>query len=212
MACVLDDPQPGQVVLTSTKPSTQATAIVKNENPIAILLWVATILQFLHSTTDTKMIALVHGNLNLGSSIAASIQSPHSRRACGATRMPPDGHRPSMAPELISHEIRTTKTDVYAFGMLVFRMFSGKYPFDEFRPRDEHRVSAMARLGGGKRPAREEILHPDFSDELWELMTECWRQEPSDRPTMAAVRVRLAQMVEDRASHPRGGHARLATT
>ncbi|EJD51616.1 hypothetical protein AURDEDRAFT_159353 [Auricularia subglabra TFB-10046 SS5] len=204
MGCIENPVQSGEVVptLTQLRPTANAT----EQDPIEMLLRVASVLEFLHSKTCQKKDLIVHGNLNIA---CISVHSdtviisgfehcgpdPVSAQSSSRLHYAPPGHLPSMAPELVQSEMRTTWTDVYAFGMLIFRMYAGKYPFDEVDPRDLCRVSAMVRLGGGKRPRREEIQHPAFTDELWELMTECWAQEPVARPRMATVRARLARMV-----------------
>ncbi|EJD51618.1 kinase-like protein [Auricularia subglabra TFB-10046 SS5] len=170
------------------------------EDRRAALRCVVALLQFLHS------MGLVHGDLNTTNIFV------HDNRVvladlkhCGMGPVPacasgtepgtyyaPPGLVLSMAPELVTGVMRTTETDVYAFGMLIFELYAGHGAFSELRPYDRSRVSAMVQLCNGKRPTREEILRPDFTDELWALTTECWAQEPSARPTMDEVCARIA--------------------
>lgn len=174
------------------------------ENPTPILLNVATALEFLHSVDGTH--AIVHGNLNIdaisridGHIVLSGFDhcgiDPVLPAPTNGKQVAPPGHLPSIAPELVTRDIRTTQTDVYAFGMLMFRMFAGQYPFAEQRSSSRYIPAAPVYLISGKRPPREAIQHQHFTDELWKLMTECWEGEPSARPTMASVRARLAQMV-----------------
>ncbi|EJD37928.1 hypothetical protein AURDEDRAFT_116667 [Auricularia subglabra TFB-10046 SS5] len=94
-----------------------------------------------------------------------------------------------MAPELMRDEPeqRGTQTDVFAFGMLIFEVYSGREPFDHLARR-----SAAVQLAMGRRPARTEISHGDFTLAMWHLVTACWAQDPSERPNMARVAAQLA--------------------
>lgn len=170
------------------------------EDPRAFLHDVATILLAMHSSN------IVHGNLHIdviylvnGVAIISGLEH------CGIGRVqsaqnergdPPPGHVWSMAPELIASGTRTAQTDVYAFGKLMFRMYTGEYPFANHPTSSLFIRPGLVQLASGKPPRREEIQHPDFTEELWALMIECCAREPSDRPTMEDVRARLsAQMV-----------------
>lgn len=106
---------------------------------------------------------------------------PPREDACG-----PFGDLTSLAPELVSGLRRTVATDVYAFGMLVYEAYAGRRPFAEVRP-----ISAVIRTCAGQRPARREITRAEFNDSLWALVTACWAQDPTERPSMSEVRRRL---------------------
>ncbi|EJD51648.1 kinase-like protein [Auricularia subglabra TFB-10046 SS5] len=169
------------------------------EDHTVLLRRVAVLLQFLHSVN------FVHGDLHATNiHLRGEMLSFVDMKYCGIEPVPawpsgmtrrlyaPPGHLPSMAPELVRDELRTAKTDVYAFGMLIFELYAGHSAFSEVRPKDHLRVSAMARLCNSERPGRETIDRADFTDGLWELMTDCWAQDPSARPTMEEIYARLA--------------------
>lgn len=203
------------VVFTSAQSGATIVPFILEDRK-AVLLGLATAFEFLHSMDGGA--PAVHGNLNIdvvsvvdGTVIISGFEhcgvppvlpgpaeshEPPSDGTLGSWS-PPPGHISSMAPELIQTGIRTTQTDVYAFGVLMFRMYAGAYPFAGLVSNSHFRAfidPAILRMAAGNRPAREDIQHPDFTDELWDLMNECWARAPSDRPTMASVRARLAQM------------------
>lgn len=92
-----------------------------------------------------------------------------------------------IAPEL--HECqapRSSKTDVFAFGVLIWEVFSGRPPFPGLSA-----VAAMLAICQRRRPARQEITRDDFTDDLWRLVNDCWAHAPSARPSMRHVRTTL---------------------
>ncbi|KZP15419.1 kinase-like protein [Athelia psychrophila] len=86
--------------------------------------------------------------------------------------------------------IITKKSDIYAFAMVVIEILTSKQPF--FYYRQEHLVVILTQ--DGKRPDRPRCLPTHFSDEIWQLMEECWHHDPQVRPEMAAVVSRLEEM------------------
>ncbi|EJD51661.1 hypothetical protein AURDEDRAFT_159398 [Auricularia subglabra TFB-10046 SS5] len=175
---------------------------------------VAKIVKHLHSCDDSQ--ALVHGNINMdeiflfGDAVLLTgfehcglnpVLCQDSPSPTEDLRDPPAGNITSLAPELIEKGRRTTQTDVYAFGMLVFEMYAGSGPFASINPRDPHRISAMVKLMTGKRPLRPENAHPEFTDGLWKLVTDCWEHDPAARPCMTNISVRDAWVSESRPAH-----------
>ncbi|KAL0960267.1 hypothetical protein HGRIS_011895 [Hohenbuehelia grisea] len=107
--------------------------------------------------------------------------------AAGTTRwMAPE----RLAPEQFSltSAAATFESDVFAFGMLGYELYSGHPPFYE------HRNPMMAALEvvGGKRPGRP-VQMPDA---VWTLIEECWQQDAGSRPAIGGVYARLAAMLD----------------
>jgi len=95
-----------------------------------------------------------------------------------------------MSPELLDpvrfgrEDGRATKeSDCYALGMVILEVLSGKPPF----PGDGGFI-VMRKVIEGERPGRpegkEEVW---FSDDLWEILEQCWLPQPGRRPTIEAV-------------------------
>lgn len=75
------------------------------------------------------------------------------------------------------------KTDVYAFGIILWEMLSGHVPYNHIVVRDQWDL--MWRIMQGMRPDMKMIS--DAPRELQSLVNRCWRQEPKERPTMLQV-------------------------
>ncbi|KAG8895775.1 hypothetical protein FRB99_000353 [Tulasnella sp. 403] len=85
---------------------------------------------------------------------------------------------------------KTFKSDVYAFGMTIYEVLSGKAPFGIT-------ASAIfyAVLFKKERPPRDPIVSPSGESyaALWDLANDCWDEDPERRPTMEQVVRRLKE-------------------
>lgn len=132
------------------------------------------------------------------------------------------------APELIprgglSLSQRTDKADVYAFGCLVYSVFSRREPFHEqlrefgtttskkyklTEERDNAKLAAVGALlrgDGGRAPLRPNLkdLEPAVTPlGLRELLERCWRTDHRLRPSMAEALEALRAMTAPAASAP----------
>eukprot|EP00049_Salpingoeca_infusionum_P008184 m.132642 g.132642 ORF g.132642 m.132642 type:complete len:578 (+) comp13940_c0_seq1:2404-4137(+) len=92
-----------------------------------------------------------------------------------------------MAPEVLSGGANTTMSDVYAFGFIVYEAFSRKDPFDG---EDDVEKVVEAVVSKNKRPPVPAECPPDIA----QLMTECWEQTPTQRPTFNELQRRMANI------------------
>jgi len=106
------------------------------------------------------------------------------------------GCAPYMAPELFPEDdtsvdnLFTPWSDIYAFGMLAFEIFTGEIPFMSLRAKSHGQI--MLRVLKGVRPLRSSDQQLRISDTMWEIMEECWVKEPTDRPPAAMIVRRMA--------------------
>lgn len=84
-----------------------------------------------------------------------------------------------MAPEVFKTSNYTEKCDVYSWSLILWEMLSRKQPFNELG----NVCSIMWYVHEGNRPP----LLDGCPKSLENLMTICWDQEPSNRPSMATV-------------------------
>ncbi|ELU39095.1 nuclear condensin complex subunit Smc2, putative [Rhizoctonia solani AG-1 IA] len=85
------------------------------------------------------------------------------------------------APELLLEEaaVRSEKADVY-------EIFTGLPPFSDVRRNAA--VVAMISRGEGPRYPNEMALYTRHSDRVWEMLQQCWRQNPAERPTAEQIK------------------------
>ena len=88
-------------------------------------------------------------------------------------------------PEAVATRMYTSKSDVYSFGVLLYEVFSGgATPYGDLANAE---VLPMVRAGHRlQRPSH------DTPDDVVALMRACTAAAPGERPSMAAVRKRLA--------------------
>jgi len=75
----------------------------------------------------------------------------------------------------------TAATDVWAFGMTVLEILSGRVPFFRF----SNHLAVIHFVTKGGRPTRER--YPGIGDDVWSLMDRCWHADPAQRPSMKVL-------------------------
>eukprot|EP00727_Mastigamoeba_balamuthi_P005958 m51a1_g1982 putative pas domain-containing protein tyrosine kinase (893) ;mRNA; r:1127166-1135773 len=88
------------------------------------------------------------------------------------------------APEVVDQGLFSTKSDVYAFGVMVWETVMRELPYSDTNP-----VLVATRVVEGHRPQ----VGPEFDSvqPLRLLMEECWHQAPVARPEFAEITLRL---------------------
>ncbi|KAG6848005.1 hypothetical protein H0H93_004234, partial [Arthromyces matolae] len=93
------------------------------------------------------------------------------------------------APELMDPQNeycrKTMASDVYAFGMVCYEMYTDKNPFDRMKP-----LHVVQRAMSGQHPGRP--MGPIYADcglteDMWRLMERCWSQNPEQRPSASQI-------------------------
>ncbi|XP_065832846.1 fibroblast growth factor receptor 1-like isoform X2 [Oscarella lobularis] len=91
------------------------------------------------------------------------------------------------APEGLFDDIFTIKSDVWSFGVVLWEVASlGSIPY----PGLEKQV-LVTMIQNGYRMDKPE----DCSDELYQLMLQCWQSLPNKRPRFEKIRTQLEEMV-----------------
>ncbi|KAG5333491.1 hypothetical protein C0989_005675 [Termitomyces sp. Mn162] len=108
------------------------------------------------------------------------------------------------APELITmHDdmaVSNNKpSDIYAWACVCYEIFTGRIPLDHLA-NDAAVVYHVAFKG--TRPSRPSNSSPSWTSwglttEIWSIMEDCWKAEPTDRPTISSVLRRLRSSAID---------------
>jgi len=83
------------------------------------------------------------------------------------------------APEVLQGQPKSKASDVYAFGIIMWEISSGKPAFYEY----DDMVCLKLNVCGGVRPD----IVSDTPDCYIELMKRCWAHDPSERPTIEEI-------------------------
>ncbi|EUC57267.1 Serine/Threonine-kinase TNNI3K [Rhizoctonia solani AG-3 Rhs1AP] len=99
-----------------------------------------------------------------------------------------------LAPEMFDDEpVLKPPCDVWGWAMAALEIVSGSIPYHKHK----QAMTVMLKISKGP-PKRED--HPEFDiyahrpDEMWELLVDCWKADPEERPTMDDVVSRLKKI------------------
>ena len=96
-----------------------------------------------------------------------------------------------LAPELVAHGTSDTRTDVYAVGILLYEMLTGRQPFTGSTP-----IQIAFQHVNTDIPAPSDVV-PWLPQELDELVAALAAREPADRPAEAAAALALLRRTRD---------------
>jgi serine/threonine protein kinase len=98
-----------------------------------------------------------------------------------------------LAPELIPHEEvkrhHTYASDIYAFALVCYEMFSGKVPFEDVEIYDLKLL--LHRGDRPSLPADQLSRRRGLSAKMEDIIRDCWAQDPAKRPSAHEVVERL---------------------
>lgn len=101
------------------------------------------------------------------------------------------GSLPYMAPEQLFGQADDARTDIYALGVMLFEMITGKKPFVKDRP--EALMFAII----NNAPASPGETRKDIPTALDRLIIECLRKDPEQRPASAALVAETLRGIRD---------------
>ncbi|XP_062904976.1 angiopoietin-1 receptor [Mobula hypostoma] len=98
-----------------------------------------------------------------------------------------------MAIESLNYSVYTTNSDVWSYGILLWEIVNlGGTPYCGMTC-----AELYEKLPLGYRMEKP----PNCVDEVYELMRQCWREKPYERPTFAQILVSLNRMLEERKTY-----------
>jgi len=109
-----------------------------------------------------------------------------------------------MAPEYLEGHGLSDRADVYAVGVILFLMLTGRYPFDEASTREAMLAHVMS-------PAPDvRSLHAGTPAALAELVARCLARDPTGRPSSHDLARALAEIADAGSAPPLEALARDA--
>lgn len=93
-------------------------------------------------------------------------------------------------------DIDYMQADVYSFGIILWELITREHPYRGLSPPS----IAVGVIRDGMRPDQSCINTQETNPEFIKLMTECWDQDPVQRPTFIETMDRLSSMLESRSS------------
>ena len=111
-----------------------------------------------------------------------------------------------MAPEILENSPYTERADVYSFGVVMWELLTRDEPWKHMHP-----MQIMRAIDRGQRPVltSDVMRFIDIGEDYNELLQQCWRSDPRERPAFDEIVARLEACLEsiEVDAQTRGGHA-----
>ena len=105
-----------------------------------------------------------------------------------------------MAPELLlparfslDKGVPSKETDVYALGMTVYHVLTGKWPY----PMKEEDTILVV-ISGERPPKPRNAEEIGMTEVVWDLLRVCWREDRMTRPTVTEVLKKFCEVTYER--------------
>ncbi|KAG8725018.1 hypothetical protein FRC09_010222 [Ceratobasidium sp. 395] len=99
------------------------------------------------------------------------------------------------APELLNgYDAYNPQADVYALGMTILEIISGKPPFSDLRSDPAVITRVVVQKQHPERPSESIPPSSKQGDVLWELLVQCWAFDSLTRPRASEVRARIGDI------------------
>ncbi|KAJ7025722.1 kinase-like domain-containing protein [Mycena alexandri] len=170
-------------------------------DPVYILRDVALALHYLHSRKichgDLKGVNILvedSGRALLCDFGLSRIKADATSRTAHTAQSIIAGSRNWMAPELLAGSPPKLPSDIYAFGMTLFELYTDETPLVNIAHTDF--IELVFRSGvRPDRPDSDEV--PKLTDSLWTLAEKCWLQAAKARPTAGQIHELLVDIISD---------------
>ena len=103
---------------------------------------------------------------------------------------------PFTAPELLSTKfgldraVPSNEADIFALGMTIYQVLTGKVPLSQVG--DAWIMQAV--ISGERPPKPEDADQIGMTDVVWDLLTECWREDRAKRPNISNILKRFCDI------------------
>uniref|UniRef100_A0A803Q143 Protein kinase domain-containing protein n=1 Tax=Cannabis sativa TaxID=3483 RepID=A0A803Q143_CANSA len=167
---------------------------------LRIAVDVANGLQYIHEHTRPRVVHkdIKSTNILLDANMRAKIANfGLAKSGCNAITMHIVGTQGYIAPEYLSDGIVSTKMDVFAFGVILLELISGKEVIDDegnvlwakaaqiLEGNEEHKVNKLC--GWMDEALREESYSMESMMSVMSVAVACLHKDPSKRPSMVDI-------------------------
>ncbi|KAJ6451383.1 hypothetical protein C8R47DRAFT_1204533 [Mycena vitilis] len=176
-------------------------------DPINVLCDISLGLQYLHSHRichgDIKGINILVGDSDravLCDFGLAQIKSEMTSSSIqmGYTHTIAAGSRNWMAPELLLGSSPKMPSDIYAFGMTIYELYTDENPLAGIEHSEFREVVSKQQI----RPPRPDAEDaPKLNEQVWTLAELCWLHDPKARPLASTLRETVMTVKEEKAVH-----------
>ncbi|CAJ0942945.1 unnamed protein product, partial [Mesorhabditis belari] len=144
--------------------------------------------KFIHRDVAARNVFMYGRTIGKLGDFGLCVKAPEGRIRAG-------GHLPvrTLPPEAIETLVFDEKTDVWAFGLLLWELYTGGLvPLADITLPE-----VLSSLKSGYRPQVPEKC----PEKIVELMTECWQMSPDDRPSFTDLRAALFNVIDLTSAH-----------
>jgi serine/threonine protein kinase len=179
--------------------SVMETHLVPYNMKLVILLEIARAIQFLHSNNiihrDIKPLNVLVFSLEQKSTVHVKLTDFGTSKFVSDSTMTMTSNTGTikyMAPETLGKKPRfDTSADLYSFALLMWEVITNESAFSSADYTWQTEIENFV-LQGKRLPLPKEL-----DPRLAQLITECWDQEPANRPLMTTVIQQLSSLVYD---------------
>lgn len=94
-----------------------------------------------------------------------------------------------IAPEVLRQDNYSYEADIYSFGMTIYHLITGEYPYNNLSTREQINEAVLASVA----PNPTKPIHNKYND-LWDLYLAATEYEPKDRITIDDLIARLIEL------------------
>jgi len=167
-----------------------------NADRLPLILGILDGLNYLH----TRKQPVIHGDLR-----ASNVLVSDTGRPCladfGLSRVLSQNHTPTssncggsvrwMAPEVLNGSNMSEASDIWAFGMIILEITTGKRPYLDISIEPLVIRTICDRII----PSRPDTKQaPSLTDKLWEICLECWHFDPQGRPATSQLLKKISRI------------------
>ncbi len=100
-----------------------------------------------------------------------------------------------LAPEITREEEFNEKSDIYAYGIILWELLTRKHPFEDWGFNFMFELEDAVKLEK-KRPD----IPPECPEQLAKLVRDCWEDDPTLRPSFSDIMELLITLVKEKCS------------